>query len=1038
MKWIPATVSALVGRGRDARLSPAVPARLRRAVPRRLLVVAVLGSLVLALAVDEMRGSLLSSLLLPRVAARMHAAPAPGPAPAIRFPKPGGPYDARLGYSAIPDFLGALRPQGWEISAQARPSPLLLRWFQASGHAVYPEKTVAGLVLLDRGGTPMYQVRLPERTFGSLDRVPTLLSATLLQIEDQHLLDPGHSGRNPAVDWPRFLLAIGRRAAHAGRSHAGDGGASTLATQIEKFRHSPQGLTDSGAEKLRQMATAALRAYAGGGDTTLARRQLIATYLDSVPLASRAGYGEVIGLGDGLRVWYGLDLEQVRSALEDADRGQPPGAASAKAYKHVLSLLLAERRPTYYLVSHHDRLERLCNYYLRRLADAGVITPALRDLALAAPLRFSEAAPSPSPPPFVQRKAVDALRNDLLADLRLPGLGALDRLDLTVHSTIDARAQGEVTSVLQRLGDPAYAASLGLVGKELLPRKGLDQVRYSVLVYARTPEGNALRVHADSLDQPFDINSGGKLILGSTAKLRTLITYLDIVVELHQRLAPLPAKQRDAAAAQAGDPLSTWAADYLDHAADHSLSSMLDAALQRRYSASPGAVFFTGGGAHVFHNFKKFEDGEKPTVEDAFARSVNLAFVRLLRDITRYYTAQQGDTVRRLLNDPDDEARRAYLRRFADQEGTQYLNRYYEDYRGLSPGQALEQLVQHARPSLHALTAVFAALRPGASTDELYAFLREHLPHQALDEARAARIFAQCRSGRLTLSDQGYLARVHPLELWLLGYLRDHPDATRAEVIKAGALPRQQAYDWLFRTRHAARQNERIQILLEQMAFERVADDWHRQGYPFHSLVPSLATAIGSSGDRPDALAELAGIVSSGGLRLAPRDMTALRFAAGTPYETDLALRPAAPERVLEPEVAAAVHRAMGGVVEYGTAQRLRGAYLRADGVPLPVAGKTGTGDNRLDSFAPGHRLISSTATSRSAAFVFLLGERHFGVITVYVPGAQADQFHFTSALAVQLLRALAPALSPLIEGARAGGPAATEGTGAGTPSDAP
>ena len=43
-------------------------------------------------------------------------------------------------------------------------------------------------------------------------------------------------------------------------------------------------------------------------------------------------------------------------------------------------------------------------------------------------------------------------------------------------------------------------------------------------------------------------------------------------------------------------------------------------------------------------------------------------------------------------------------------------------------------------------------------------------------------------------------------------------------------------------------------------------------------------------------------------------------------------------------------------------------------------------------------------------------------MITVYVPGTAADQFHFTSALAVQLLRVLAPALSPLIDGARAGG----------------
>jgi len=42
------------------------------------------------------------------------------------------------------------------------------------------------------------------------------------------------------------------------------------------------------------------------------------------------------------------------------------------------------------------------------------------------------------------------------------------------------------------------------------------------MLYERGAERNYLRIHADSLNSPFDINSGAKLILGSTAKLRTL------------------------------------------------------------------------------------------------------------------------------------------------------------------------------------------------------------------------------------------------------------------------------------------------------------------------------------------------------------------------------------------------------------------------------------------------------------------------------------------------------------------------------------
>jgi hypothetical protein len=62
------------------------------------------------------------------------------------------------------------------------------------------------------------------------------------------------------------------------------------------------------------------------------------------------------------------------------------------------------------------------------------------------------------------------------------------------------------------------------------------------VLYERGAERNYLRVHADSLNSPFDINSGAKLILGSTAKLRTLVTYLNVVEELHRKLGPPAAR----------------------------------------------------------------------------------------------------------------------------------------------------------------------------------------------------------------------------------------------------------------------------------------------------------------------------------------------------------------------------------------------------------------------------------------------------------------------------------------------------------------
>jgi membrane peptidoglycan carboxypeptidase len=174
------------------------------------------------------------------------------------------------------------------------------------------------------------------------------------------------------------------------------------------------------------------------------------------------------------------------------------------------------------------------------------------------------------------------------------------------------------------------------------------------------------------------------------------------------------------------------------------------------------------------------------------------------------------------------------------------------------------------------------------------------------------------------------------------------------------------------------------------------------------------STAIGS---RPiaDALAELLGIVQSGGLHLASGRVEELRFAQGTPFETVLRPRTFVPERVLHRAVARAVRTALVDVVENGTAVRARGAFALPDGSRLLVGGKTGTGDNRIERFGPGLELTGSQVTSRSATFAFLIGNRHFGVITAYVAGAQAADFGFTSSLPVQVLRQLAPALAELV-----------------------
>src|SRR3546814_3474434 len=112
-----------------------------------------------------------------------------------------------------------------------------------------------------------------------------------------------------------------------------------------------------------------------------------------MPFASYPGHCEVIGLGDGLRLWYGVDFDEANRLLGASanGRGNPHELAQrGLALKQVLSLIVAQRRPSYFLRSGRDDLEALTDSYLRLLAGSGVINPGLRDAALNARLRSEE------------------------------------------------------------------------------------------------------------------------------------------------------------------------------------------------------------------------------------------------------------------------------------------------------------------------------------------------------------------------------------------------------------------------------------------------------------------------------------------------------------------------------------------------------------------------------------------------------------------------------------------------------------------------
>ena len=992
-----------------------------RIVSRLLLTYTVIGSIAVTgiafkLVKDEVQLSRYQARYLSEISKQISFKLENKASNSIRYPNH-GPYDRRLGYTLLSDQIDRLEKEGFGISAQATASPMMTQLMDEYGlFPLYHEKNQAGLRLVDNSDKPLFAAAYPTYGYPNFDVIPPVILNTLLYIENRELLNENRKNVNPAVEWDRLGFAVLQMMAKKLGVDRNVPGGSTLATQIEKYRHSPNGYTESVYEKIRQMASASIRAYLLGVDTREMRRQIALAYLNTMPLAASEKSGEVHGLGDGLVSWFGADFKEVNNLLasqrlKDIETINPE---QAKAYRQVLSILLSQRRPTYLLGAGFESLQTLTDSYLRLLATQGVISNALRDAALA--INVERVPKSSSHYLFVtEQKTQNVLRARLAQMLDIKTNYDLDRLDLTVKSTINSDIQKQITTALKKLSDPINARSAGLIGERMLsPSNDLSSIIYSLVLFERSNKGNLLRVQTDNYDQPLDINEGIRLDLGSTAKLRTLVHYLELIGEIYETYQGQSPQLLAIVQLHPRDFLSTWVVDELKARPKITLSEILEQALERKYSASPDEYFYTGGGVHHFNNFSEDDDIRILSVRNALRNSVNLVFIRMMRDLT-YHHLYKPEGIARWLENPDDLKRAEYLSRFADREGLVYLRRFYARYKGKSTDDNLEVLTQKVYPKPSRLTMLYEAIYPERDRAALEKYLKEHIPIQVLVSENIDNLFYKYTSDNFDLQDQGYITKVHPLELWMVKYLSQHPDATREEVIEASAEERQNVYQWLFKHSHSFAQQRRIMTLLEDDAFKQIHAAWERVGYPFASLTPSYATSIGASGDRPAALADLIGIISNNGVKLPSVRFANFHYAKATPYETILDKTIENGQQILSPEVARAARSALIGVVASGTAVAMNGIYKDANGKWIEVGGKTGTGDHRKEKHGTNGQLLESKFISRAATFTFFLGDKFFGVITAYVAGDNAGSYHFTSSLPVHILRFLEPTLSPML-----------------------
>jgi membrane peptidoglycan carboxypeptidase len=433
--------------------------------------------------------------------------------------------------------------------------------------------------------------------------------------------------------------------------------------------------------------------------------------------------------------------------------------------------------------------------------------------------------------------------------------------------------------------------------------------------------------------------------------------------------------------------------------------------MERRYSANPGERFFTAGGMHTFENFKREDNGKVVSVTEALRHSINLPFIRMMRDIVQYLTVKTHGYSSKNIRNMNQSQRKEYLEKFADKEGKTFISRFYGKYKGKSQNEILTILIDTVNRKPSRVATIFWFIFPEKTVEDFNLFIKQYIDHASINENEIKKYYRTYNEVAKNLSDKGYIARLHPLELWTASYLYHKPDSSLSEIFNVSKNERIEVYEWLMKTSRTHAQDSRIKTMLEAEAFIDIHERWKQTGYSLPYLVPSLATALGTSADRPDSLADLMGLILAEGIMYPKTSISKINIGKGTPFESSFEFNGGQKKRVLSSEVASIAKEGLLDIVSKGTAIRLKDGIKIGDEI-LQVGGKTGTGDHRYVIYRGGKK--EKRVVNRTATFMFILGDRYYGVVSVLVPGIEAANFNFTSALPVQILKNLAPELENL------------------------
>jgi hypothetical protein len=131
-------------------------------VLKYLIWIAILGvfSLIGTYCLDEIRTSRRQARYFSELARDLTYSLGEGESP-LTVTSPSGPYDRRLGYDLVPEFVRKLNEQNFVVARQARPSEEMADLRRWGIFPPYREKSQAGLKILDRNGKTIYSQDYP-------------------------------------------------------------------------------------------------------------------------------------------------------------------------------------------------------------------------------------------------------------------------------------------------------------------------------------------------------------------------------------------------------------------------------------------------------------------------------------------------------------------------------------------------------------------------------------------------------------------------------------------------------------------------------------------------------------------------------------------------------------------------------------------------------------------------------------------------------------------------------------------------------------